>query len=88
MDIEDQILKINPRKEIEQAASLEAMMTYLKTEANHPGVEAVWLYPDIVKDKSDLFYFAMIYGMTLSALNEKRREVPPEVRKMFESGNN
>lgn len=85
---EDAILKISPKKEIEQTAQLEAMMSFKKAETNHSGTESVYLYPEYVKNKSDLFYFAMIYGKTLGELQHGLRKVPKQVEQMFASENN
>lgn len=85
---EEAVLKINVKYEVAEAAQLEAMMTFMKQETNHPAVEKVYLYPEYVKDQSDLFYFAMIFGQTLVELKHGLKEVPEKVKQMFASHNN
>lgn len=85
---EDAVLKISPKYEVAEAAQMEAMMTFMKQETNHPAIEQVYLYPEYVKDKSDLFYFAMIFGQTLAELKHGLKEVPEKVKQMFASQNN
>jgi hypothetical protein len=86
---ENMILRLKEDKEISMAASLEAEMTYMKSQLpDKKNSEVVYMYPDLVHTKEDLFLFAMTFGMHLNALQEGTRQVNPEVKKMFESKNN
>lgn len=86
---DNMILKLKEDKEISTAARLEAEMTYMKIrEPNPQNTEVIYMYPDLVRTKEDLFLFAMTYGMHLNGLNEGLRKVNPEVEKIFTAKNN
>jgi hypothetical protein len=80
---DESVLMINPRKAIEQAARLEAMMTFKKRQLRRTSMDAVYLYPDIIKNKSDLFYFAMTYGVIIHELEAGNLKVDSRVEEIF-----
>lgn len=81
------IIRIIPNQKIAVAAELEAYMSFLKKQLNSPKADAVYSHPDLVQSKEELFFYAATFGRVLSELENGLREVPEDVRFMFNQAN-
>lgn len=84
---EGSVLRLIENKEIEQCARLEAEMTFVKSRMREASAEAIYMYPEIIKTKEDLFLFAMTFGRHLTELGHNLRKVSPQVMDIFNSRN-
>lgn len=84
---EGTILQLIENKEIEQCARLEAEMTFMKSKNSESTAAAIYMYPEIIRTKEDMFLFAMSFGRYLAELNHNLRKISPQVIQMFASRN-
>ena len=79
----EMILHIPDDEQVATAGRLEAEMTYMKTKLEKELANAVYMYPDIVKTREQLFLFAFCYGRHYEQLMSGSRRVSPQVEGIF-----
>lgn len=81
---EEMILRLKEDKQIQQCARIEAEVTFLKMQAKSSAdFEVLYAYPELVKDKHDLFTFSFFFGAHLANLQSGVTLVSDQVKDMF-----
>lgn len=77
-------MKIEENEKVAICARLEAEMTFIKKHRKKDeAAKYVHIYPEEVRTREDMFYFAMTFGAWLNELESGKRKVSPQVMDLF-----